>query len=57
MSLFTRKVTLISIANNWTVTRWFVLGQLFASVALNKLNAVDAYDFRTPIYTQVSLEL
>ncbi|CRG86849.1 General alpha-glucoside permease [Talaromyces islandicus] len=31
---------------------WFVLGQLFASVALNKLNAIDPYDFRTPIYTQ-----
>ncbi|KAJ9156600.1 General alpha-glucoside permease [Pleurostoma richardsiae] len=31
---------------------WFVLGQLFASVALNRLNASDPYDFRTPIYTQ-----
>ncbi|GIK07192.1 hypothetical protein Aspvir_002848 [Aspergillus viridinutans] len=31
---------------------WFVVGQLFASVALNKLSATDPYDFRTPIYTQ-----
>ncbi|KAJ6011993.1 hypothetical protein N7522_002348 [Penicillium canescens] len=33
-------------------TFWFVLGQLFASVALNRLNAHDPYDFRTAIYTQ-----
>ncbi|KAJ3530958.1 hypothetical protein NM208_g9091 [Fusarium decemcellulare] len=33
-------------------TFWFVLGQLFASVALNRLNASQPYDFRTPIYTQ-----
>ncbi|KAM5354076.1 hypothetical protein ACJ41O_000726 [Fusarium nematophilum] len=33
-------------------TFWFVLGQLFASVALNRLNASDPYDFRTAIYTQ-----
>lgn len=32
---------------------WFVLGQLFASVALNRLNASQPYDFKTPIYTQV----
>ncbi|KAM0550681.1 hypothetical protein ACHAPJ_008745 [Fusarium lateritium] len=31
---------------------WFVLGQLFASVALNRLKASDPLDFRTPIYTQ-----
>ncbi|KAG2412159.1 hypothetical protein HFD88_009715 [Aspergillus terreus] len=31
---------------------WFVVGQLFASVALNRLNASDPWDFRTPIYTQ-----
>ncbi|KAL3466115.1 general substrate transporter [Aspergillus heterothallicus] len=31
---------------------WFVIGQLFASVALNRLNATDPYNFRTPIYTQ-----
>ncbi|KAF7553525.1 hypothetical protein G7Z17_g3531 [Cylindrodendrum hubeiense] len=31
---------------------WFVLGQLFASVALNRLNASDPMDFRTPIYSQ-----
>ncbi|KAL1874023.1 hypothetical protein VTK73DRAFT_577 [Phialemonium thermophilum] len=31
---------------------WFVIGQLFASVCLNRLNAYDAYNFRTPIYTQ-----
>lgn len=30
-----------------------MLGQLFASVALNRLSASDPYDFRTPIYTQV----
>jgi sugar porter (SP) family MFS transporter len=33
-------------------TFWFVVGQLFASVALNRLSASDPYDFRTPIYTQ-----
>lgn len=32
---------------------WFVLGQIFASVALEELNAAAPYDFRTPIYTQV----
>ncbi|CBF71756.1 predicted protein [Aspergillus nidulans FGSC A4] len=31
---------------------WFVIGQLFASVALDRLNASDPYNFRTPIYTQ-----
>ncbi|EPE07151.1 sugar transporter [Ophiostoma piceae UAMH 11346] len=31
---------------------WFIIGQLFASVALNSLNKSDPYDFRTPIYTQ-----
>ncbi|KAI1846095.1 hypothetical protein JX266_007904 [Neoarthrinium moseri] len=31
---------------------WFVVGQLFASVALNRLAAVDPYDFKVPIYTQ-----
>ncbi|KAH7339191.1 general substrate transporter [Pyrenochaeta sp. MPI-SDFR-AT-0127] len=33
-------------------TFWFVLGQLFASVALNRLHLIDPYNFRTPIYTQ-----
>lgn len=33
-------------------TFWFVLGQLFASVALREMKATDPYDFRTPIYTQ-----
>ncbi|KUL83520.1 hypothetical protein ZTR_10568 [Talaromyces verruculosus] len=33
-------------------TFWFVLGQLFASVALNRLNAKDPLDFRTAIYSQ-----
>lgn len=32
---------------------WFVLGQIFASIALDELNKTDPYDFRTPIYTQV----
>lgn len=32
---------------------WFVIGQLCGSVALNRLNAKDPYDFRTAIYTQV----
>lgn len=32
---------------------WFVIGQIFASVALERLSAVAPYDFRTPIYTQV----
>ncbi|KAH8674616.1 MFS transporter [Tricladium varicosporioides] len=31
---------------------WFVIGQLFGNVALNRLNAKDPLDFRTPIYTQ-----
>ncbi|KAK6077039.1 MFS alpha-glucoside [Seiridium cupressi] len=31
---------------------WFVIGQLFASVALDRLSASDPYDFRVPIYTQ-----
>ncbi|THW20367.1 general substrate transporter [Aureobasidium pullulans] len=31
---------------------WFVLGQLFASVALNRLHISAPYDFRTPIYSQ-----
>ncbi|RQM04606.1 hypothetical protein DH86_00004347, partial [Scytalidium sp. 3C] len=31
---------------------WFVIGQLFASVALNQLNAKDPLNFRTPIYSQ-----
>ncbi|KAJ5362160.1 hypothetical protein N7541_003004 [Penicillium brevicompactum] len=31
---------------------WFVLGQIFASVALQELSANDPYDFRVPIYTQ-----
>ncbi|KAJ6024835.1 hypothetical protein N7540_005632 [Penicillium herquei] len=34
---------------------WFVIGQLFASVALNSLNKSDPMDFRTPIYTQWSM--
>lgn len=35
------------------VTSWFVVGQIFASVALQELSANDPYDFRVPIYTQV----
>ncbi|KAJ5090786.1 hypothetical protein N7532_009470 [Penicillium argentinense] len=31
---------------------WFVVGQIFASVALQELSANDPYDFRVPIYTQ-----
>ncbi|KAL6705693.1 hypothetical protein ACN47E_006482 [Coniothyrium glycines] len=31
---------------------WFVAGQLFASVALDRLHIKDPYNFRTPIYTQ-----
>ncbi|KAE8365729.1 hexose transporter [Aspergillus caelatus] len=31
---------------------WFVVGQIFASVALNQLHAKNPLDFRTPIYTQ-----
>ncbi|KAB8256146.1 general substrate transporter [Aspergillus pseudonomiae] len=31
---------------------WFVVGQIFASVALNRLHAISPLDFRTPIYTQ-----
>ncbi|KAK8869487.1 hypothetical protein IAR55_000052 [Kwoniella newhampshirensis] len=33
-------------------TFWFCIGQLFASVALNRLNGNDPMDFRTAIYTQ-----
>lgn len=33
---------------------WFVIGQLLGSVALNRLNALNPYDFRAAIYTQVS---
>lgn len=32
---------------------WFCLGQLAASIALNELNQMKPYDFRTAIYTQV----
>ncbi|KAJ2904916.1 General alpha-glucoside permease [Zalerion maritima] len=31
---------------------WFVLGQLFASVALERLGGVDPMNYKTPIYTQ-----
>ncbi|CAG9997127.1 unnamed protein product, partial [Clonostachys byssicola] len=33
-------------------TFWFVLGQLFASVALNRLNASHPFDYKAAIYTQ-----
>ncbi|KPM35801.1 hypothetical protein AK830_g10785 [Neonectria ditissima] len=38
--------------NAYSLVSWFVLGQLFASVALNRLNAIDPFNFRTPIYSQ-----
>ncbi|CDM30447.1 General substrate transporter [Penicillium roqueforti FM164] len=31
---------------------WFVVGQIFASVALKELSANNSYEFRVPIYTQ-----
>ncbi|TVY39069.1 General alpha-glucoside permease [Lachnellula subtilissima] len=31
---------------------WFILGQLFASVALYQLKLVDPYNYKVPIYTQ-----
>ncbi|PSK42897.1 High-affinity glucose transporter [Elsinoe australis] len=31
---------------------WFIVGQLAGAIALNRLNASDPLDFRTPIYTQ-----
>ncbi|OJJ44016.1 hypothetical protein ASPZODRAFT_122161 [Penicilliopsis zonata CBS 506.65] len=34
---------------------WFVLGQLFASVALERMDTNHPYNFRTPIYTQWSM--
>ncbi|KAF7156313.1 hypothetical protein CNMCM5623_009706 [Aspergillus felis] len=40
---------------HWLVAKLFSgmgVGQLFASVALNRLSATNPYDFRTPIYTQ-----
>lgn len=36
-----------------TIHSWFILGQLFASVALYFLNASDPYNYKIPIYTQV----
>jgi hypothetical protein len=42
-----------SVTNTQSTRSWFVLGQLFASVALNRLNAKDPLDFRTAIYSQV----
>jgi hypothetical protein len=33
---------------------WFIVGQLFASVALYCLKATDPLNYKTPIYTQVS---
>lgn len=36
-----------------TISSWFVVGQIFASVALQELSANDPYNFRVPIYTQV----
>jgi hypothetical protein len=33
---------------------WFIVGQLFASVALYLLKASDPLNYKTPIYTQVS---
>lgn len=36
-----------------TLSSWFVVGQIFASVALQELSARDPYEFRVPIYTQV----
>jgi hypothetical protein len=33
---------------------WFVIGQLFGSVALKSMRDTDPNDFRTPIYTQAS---
>lgn len=38
-----------------TSLSWFVVGQIFASVALNQLHALNPLDFRTPIYTQVKV--
>lgn len=35
------------------LSSWFVVGQIFASVALQELSAKDPYEFRVPIYTQV----
>lgn len=35
------------------LSSWFVVGQIFASVALQELSAQDPYEFRVPIYTQV----
>lgn len=42
-----------SVTNTQSTRSWFVLGQLFASVALNRLHAKDPLDFRTAIYSQV----
>jgi hypothetical protein len=38
---------------DFQLSSWFVVGQIFASVALKELSAVDPYEFRIPIYTQV----
>lgn len=56
-SLYVTPISLSSYFSTLTCScacSWFVIGQLFASLALNRLNASDPYDFRTPIYTQVS---
>jgi sugar porter (SP) family MFS transporter len=31
---------------------WFIIGQLFASVALYEMKATDPYNYKVPIYTQ-----
>lgn len=46
-------MTLLQVRDANSTFSWFVVGQIFASVALKQLAAVDPYDFRVPIYTQV----
>ena len=43
-----------TIAYSMVFLSWFILGQLFASVALYRLKITDPLNYKTPIYTQVS---
>ena len=46
--------TRISADSESTLSSWFIVGQLFASVALYCLKASAPLNYKTPIYTQVS---
>lgn len=52
MSLIPTIAYSTSAAADMKIISWFVVGQLCGNLALNRLNASDPLDFRTPIYTQ-----